>query len=279
MSVYVSSEDLREQIRTGEKLTILAALWDAREGHAWSKFQSEHIPTALFCEPSLQLVGMPGSQVGRNPLPTLDRIIESFRGWGIEPGRPVVIYDTGQGIFAARAWWTLRWAGVEDVRILDGGFAEWHARGYETVAGPGPVAVHTEQEVRPGSLPIADIEDVRGYKSTLIDAREPSRFRGQRERLDLKSGHIPGARNLPVDELFDDSGKILSNDHILEQFAKLGITHDTDPASAIAYSGSGNHSAKLLAAMEHVGLPVLTHYIGGWSQWSADASNPVEREV
>ena len=277
MSVYVSAEELREQIRTGEKLTVLAALWEPREGYAWSKFQSEHIPTALFCEPSVQLVGMPGSKVGRNPLPSLDRLRESFRAFGIEEGRPVVVYDTGRGLFSARTWWTLRWAGVKDVRILDGGFAAWDARGFETVAGPGPVVVHSELEVSPGQLPT--IEDVSKYQGLLIDAREPSRYRGSRERLDLKSGHIAGARNLPVRELFHEDGTVRETAEILEQAAKLGITQHTDPASAVVYSGSGNHSALLLAALAHAGLPVLTHYVGGWSQWSADPSNPISREI
>lgn len=277
MSVYVSSEDLREQIRTGKKLTILAALWDAREGHAWSKFQSEHIPTALFCDPSQHVVGMPGSKVGRNPLPSVEHIAESFRYWGIEEDRPVVIYDTGQGIFSARVWWTLRWAGVRDVQILDGGFAAWRALDYETVAGPGPVAVHSQLEVVPNQLPT--IDDVTNYKGMLIDAREHSRFIGQRERLDLKSGHIPGAKNLPVYDLFHENGMIKPAEEVREHFARLGITQHSQPDSAVVYSGSGNHSALLLAAMDYAGLPILTHYIGGWSQWAADPANPVSREL
>lgn len=279
MSVFVSPEDLREQIRTGKKLTVLASLWDAREGNAWSKFQSEHIPTAQYCDPSEHLVGTPGSRVGRNPLPSPERMQESFRAWGIEANRPVIIYDTGAGEYAARTWWTLRWAGVHDVHILDGGFAAWARHGFDTVAGPGPVSVHTELDVAPGQLPTADIEDVKQFKGMLIDARDTSRFVGQRERLDLKSGHIPGARTVPVDSLFTEEGLIKPADEILEVMAKFGITHNTDPAEAIVYSGSGNHSSKLLAAFEHAGLPVLTHYIGGWSQWSADPKNPVERDI
>ncbi|WP_087117423.1 sulfurtransferase [Corynebacterium urinipleomorphum] len=279
MSVFVSPEDLREQIRTGKKLTVLASLWDAREGNAWSKFQSEHIPTAQFCDPAEHLVGTPGSQVGRNPLPSPERMQESFRAWGIEANRPVVIYDTGAGEYAARTWWTLRWAGVRDVRILDGGFAAWDRLDFETIAGPGPVSVHTELEVAPGQLPTASIEDVKQFKGMLIDARDTSRYVGQRERLDLKSGHIPGARTVPVDTLFTEDGLIKPSEEILEIMAKFGITHNTDPAEAIVYSGSGNHSSKLLAAFEHAGLPLLTHYIGGWSQWSADPENPVERDI
>lgn len=279
MSVFVASEDLREQIRTGKKLTVLAALWDAREGNAWSKFQSEHIPTAQYCNPAEHLVGTPGSQVGRNPLPSTQRMQDSFRAWGIESGRPVVIYDTGSGEFASRAWWTLRWAGVEDVHILDGGFPAWERAGFETIAGPGPVSVRTELDVAPGHLPTASIDDVRAFKGMLIDARDTPRFVGRRERLDLKSGHIPGARTVPVEDLFTEGRMIKPAEEILETMAKFGITHETDPAEAIVYSGSGNHSSKLLAAFAHAGLPVLTHYIGGWSQWSANPKNPVERDI
>ena len=82
-----------------------------------------------------------------------------------------------------------------------------------------------------------------------------------------------------MQDLFDGDGMVKPIDEILERFAHLGITHTTDPASAVVYSGSGNHSAKLLAAAVHAGLPMLTHYIGGWSQWAADVSNPVSRDI
>ena len=277
MSVYVSSEELRELIRTGEKLTLLAALWDARAGQARSTFHAAHIPTAQFCDMSVHLVGTPTAQVGRNPLPSLERLSETFGFWGIAEDRPVIVYDTGHGVFAARVWWTLRWAGVRNVRILDGGFAAWEALGFDTVAGPGPVNVHSELVAQRGQAPT--IDDVHDYKGLLIDARQPNRYRGIKERLDKKAGHIPGARNLPVQDVFDSNGMVKPSDEILERFAQLGVTHTTDPASAVVYSGSGNHSAKLLAAAVHAGLPMLTHFIGGWSQWAADVTNPVSREI
>ena len=271
MSVYVSSEELRELIRTGEKLTLLAALWDARAGQARSTFHAAHIPTAQFCDMSVHLVGTPTAQVGRNPLPSLERLSETFGFWGIAEDRPVIVYDTGHGVFAARVWWTLRWAGVRNVRILDGGFAAWEALGFDTVAGPGPVNVHSELVAQRGQAPT--IDDVHDYKGLLIDARQPNRYRGIKERLDKKAGHIPGARNLPVQDVFDSNGMVKPSDEILERFAQLGVTHTTDPASAVVYSGSGNHSAKLLAAAVHAGLPMLTHYIGGCLLYTSDAAD------
>ena len=103
MSVFVSAAELNERIQAGQKQTVIAALWEPKAGKAWSKFQSEHIPTALYCDPSVQLAGMPGRRVGRNPMPSIDTVAKAAAGWGIEAGRPVVVYDGGNGLFAARA--------------------------------------------------------------------------------------------------------------------------------------------------------------------------------
>lgn len=280
MSVFVSANELNEAIQTGQKHTVIASLWEPKEGKAWSKFQSEHIPTALFCDPSSQLAGMPGRKVGRNPLPPFDVVEKAVAEWGIEPGRPTYVYDGGNGLFAARTWWTLRWAGVEDVHILDGGFANWDRQGFPTVAGPGSIVVPRGVELTEGNLPTAEIEDVKAFEGLLIDARGQRRFEGRREVLDLRAGHIPGAVNIPVEDLFDkETKRVKDDDYIRDRFAQIGITHNSDPADAITYSGSGNHSALMLAAMEHAGLPVLTHYIGGWSQWSADPQNPIATDM
>lgn len=281
MSVFVSAAELNERVQTGQKQTVIAALWDAQEGKAWSKFQSEHVPTALFCNPSSQLASMPGRQVGRNPLPSLDVVAKAVANWGIEDGRPVYIYDGGTGLFAARAWWVLRWAGVSDVHIVDGGYAAWRREQFDTVAGPGGIVVPREPEaLNANSLPTATMEDVHTFNGTLLDTRDQRRFDGRREILDLRAGHIPGAVNLPVSMLFDDTTRTVKDtDHIRAALAEHGITQNTNPADVIVYSGSGNHSALLLAAMEHAGLPVLTHYVGGWSQWSANRDNRVAANV
>lgn len=280
MSVFVSAHDLNDVIQSGSKHTILASLWEPKEGKAWSKFQSEHIPTAQYCDPSSQLAGLPGRKHGRNPLPPFDIVEKAIGDWGIETGRPTYIYDGGNGLFAARTWWILRWAGVEDVHILDGGFANWDANGLPTVAGPGGFATPRDVEVKEGSVPTVTIDGLRDFQGLLIDARSSRRFEGRREILDLRAGHIPGALNLPVTDLFDeDTHRIKDVDFIRDQFSRLGITQNTAPEDAIVYSGSGNHSALMLAAMEYAGLPMLTHYVGGWSQWSADPHNPIATRI
>ena len=129
-------------------------------------------------------------------------------------------------------------------------------------------------------MPTAEMSQVREFEGLLIDARGADRFAGRRENLDLRAGHIPGALNLPVYDLFDKETRTLrSVEEIRGRLAEVGLTQNTDPAEVIVYSGSGNHSALLIAVMEHVGLPVVTHYVGGWSQWSAEKSNPIATDV
>ena len=161
---------------------------------------------------------------------------------------------------AARAWWILRWAGLDDVQILDGGLKRWDELGYPIVG-----------------LPVAEIDDVRDHIAgggVLVDTRDSRRFEGRREILDLKAGHIPGAFHIPVRELLNDDWAIRTGEEIRERFARDGIT---SCENVVLYSGSGNHSALAIAAMEYAGLGCATHYVGGWSQWSADPTNPVQR--
>ena len=171
MSILVSPQELRESIYHGERFTLLATHWQPQLRQSYNQFTSLHIPTALFSDTANSFAGLPGSQVGRNPLPDPDKLQEHFRQWGIREDRPVVVYDEGRGLFAGRAWWTLRWAGLDNVRILDGGLANWRHLGYTTLTGPGNFAVGASATVNPGQMPVATIDDVRSHDGLLIDTR------------------------------------------------------------------------------------------------------------
>ena len=280
MSILVSPQELQQSIHHGDRLTLLASLWQPVEGESYNQFSSMHIPTAQYSDAAQAFVGLPGSKVGSNPLPDPDKLQNWFEKWGLRSNRPVVVYDEGRGVFAGRAWWTLRWAGVEDVRILNGGLKYWAHLGFETLTGPGNLVVNTDAEVRPGSMPTATLEEAREYSENgglLIDTRTRNRFSGRRENLDLKAGHIPGAVNVPERFFHHDGIRTLkSREENLQVLADAGLTPE-NVKDAIIYSGSGNHSALALAVLEDAGFHGLRHFVGGWSQWSADPANPVER--
>ncbi|TVU84466.1 sulfurtransferase [Corynebacterium aurimucosum] len=277
MSILISPHELSEKIYRGDKTTILASLWAPGEGEAFNQFSSLHIPTAQYANAASAFVGLPGSKVGRNPLPQTEKVQEWIDHWGLHADSEVVVYDEGRGLFAGRAWWTLRWAGIRNVRILDGGLSNWRAQSLPTLTGPGNLGMPSDFKVTTGSMPTATIDEVKDHQGLLLDVRTRNRFAGRRENLDLKAGHIPGAVNLP-ERLFhtEDITVWKSKEEILEILDDHGVTKE-NVDGAIIYSGSGNHSALTIAVLEYVGFTGLRHFVGGWSQWSANPKNPVER--
>ncbi|WP_151549564.1 MULTISPECIES: sulfurtransferase [Corynebacterium] len=278
MNLTITPDELADRIRFGRKTTLLASFWRAGEKEGLYKFNSEHIPTSLYCDTAHALAGVPSSVEGRNPLPDAAQLARWFVRWGINTDQKVVVYDEGNGLFAARAWWVLTWAGVQDVRVLDGGMAAWEADGHQIIGGPGNLPMFSNIRPHLGNLAVADYEDVQRAATTgdavLIDCRSRNRFAGRKEFLDLKAGHIPGSVNIPVTDFLTEDNRYRSPEDIREIFDKAGITPGM---KTIMISGSGVHSSQAIFAMHLAGLDGAALYPGGWSQWCADASNPVER--
>ena len=237
------------------------------------EYAAGHLPGAVFLELDEELCGPPEGG-GRHPLPDPVTLETVLRAAGVRTGHPVVVYDGGEGLPAARTWWTLRWAGHRQVRVLDGGYPAWLAAG-------GPV--HTDQPrpvpgdvtVRPGSLPVLDAgsaaELVTGA-GVLIDARAAERFRGETEPIDPVAGHIPGAVNLPSTVLTGPDGRWPDADDLRSRFARVGVA----PGVRVgAYCGSGVTAAHTVLALHLAGRPDAALYVGSWSDWITDPDRPV----
>ncbi len=274
MSTCISARELREYIHSGTRVAVIDARW-SRDRSAYDHYTMAHIPLAVFCDPTYDLVGVPDRAHGRNPLPELARVQDAVDRWGLTKDTKVVLYDAGDGLFASRAWWILKWAGLSDVSVLGGGLEAWEAEGFDTAGGPGNFAQPGDVEVSEGNLPVADIDDVTEWpkRGVLIDARSEARFAGRAERLDLQAGHIPGAVNLPARALQRD-GRFLPADEIKAKLAEVGVTSGEQVA---VYSGSGLHSSLFVQAMHEAGMPGASLYVGGWSQWAGDPARPIVR--
>ncbi|MFG1922690.1 sulfurtransferase [Cryptosporangium sp. NPDC048952] len=249
-----------------QRPALLDVRWALGDPHGYDHYREAHIPGAVYVSLDTELAAPPSAEGGRHPLPAIADLQAAARRWGLRTGQPVVVYDNTGGLAASRAWWLLRWAGLSDVRVLDGGFGAWVAAGYPAESGdqepaPGDVTL------TPGHLPTLDTDDVAAYQGVLLDARAAERYRGEVEPVDPRAGHIPGAYNAPTTGNLGPDGRFLPADVLRERFepyadAEIGV-----------YCGSGVTAAHELVALAVAGIPA-TLYPGSWSAWSADPSRP-----
>lgn len=229
------------------------------------------IPGALSVHLATDFSGQATPAAGRRPLPDIGDLQAKARAWGIRGDTLVVAYDNSGGAQASRTWWTLRWAGFANVRLLDGGFGAWIASKRPASSHVATRAAHAGDVVlTPGQMPTIDAETAAALakQSRLLDARPRAAYVGDPAKPG--TGHIPGALHAPSGDSIAD-GKFRSHDDLHARFAALGA----DVSREIGvYCGSGNAAAHAVAAMCAVGLePAL--YVGSWSAWSADPSRPV----
>ncbi len=265
MDPIISSVQLRNDLANP---TILDVRYQLGGPPGGPQYAAGHLPHARYVDLDTELAGPPGKS-GRHPLPDLDVFTAAMRRAGVCSGRPVVVYDGGQGWAAARAWWLLRWAGHEDVRVLDGGLPAWD--------GPLETGVPEPAEgdftPRPGCLPVLTADQAAALARTglLLDARAPERYRGEVEPIDPVGGHIPGAVSAPTTGTVGPDGRFLPREALAERFAALGAGEGTEVG---VYCGSGVSAAQEVLALALAGIPAAL-YVGSWSEWCADPARPV----
>ncbi len=271
-AVLVEPEELRAMLANDRRVVLLDVRWSLADPDGHRAYSVGHIPGALFVDLEHDLSAPASPDEGRHPLPSIEELQAAARRWGIDDGDPVVVYDASGGTSAARAWWLLRWGGVQDVRILDGGLQGWLAEGGILEDGDVQVAPGTVT-LSPGHMPVTDADGAADLPShgVLLDARAGERYRGDTEPLDSRAGHVPGALSAPTAENLDDDAKFRPDADLVDRFASVGVEPETEVA---VYCGSGVTAAHEIAALETIGVHAAL-YPGSWSQWSADTARPV----
>jgi thiosulfate/3-mercaptopyruvate sulfurtransferase len=265
--------------RTTPGLVIVDVRHDLARAGAWGEdqYRQAHIPGAVFAHLDRDLsAGKTGSN-GRHPLPSPERCAEVFSRLGIDASTQVVAYDQGNGAFASRLWWMLRWLGHDAVAALDGGYDRWVREGRPTTAAPAAPRSATFV-----ARPTAAAVDTRTVEASLatgallvIDARAPERFRGDVEPLDPVAGHIPGALNRPFAQNMAADGTFKPATVLRAEFEALLAGRPL--AEVVNQCGSGVTACHNMLALEVAGLPGSRLYPGSWSEWCADAARPVAR--
>jgi thiosulfate/3-mercaptopyruvate sulfurtransferase len=259
--------------RAGDDPPVLLDIrWRLGDDSGPARYAQGHLPGAVYVDLDRELAAPPSAHEGRHPLPSLAALQAAARHWGISRTSRVVAYDDSGGLSAARAWWLLRWTGVADVRLLDGGLAAWERAGLPLdVDSPSPLPGDVVLRADPGALLSADEAALLAASEALLDARAAERYAGETEPVDPRAGHVPGAVSAPTTANLRPDGTFLAPAELRRRFAALGLD---DGRSVGAYCGSGVNAAHLIAALAVAGIPARL-YAGSWSQWSADPARPI----
>ncbi|MHA7986667.1 sulfurtransferase [Rathayibacter sp. CAU 1779] len=274
--LLITPDDLAHELATfaagGRPVRILDVRWRLDRPDGRPEYLEGHIPSAVYVDLDRQLAQKGDPREGRHPVPPVENLQADARGWGVSDGDLVVVYDDLANMSAARAWWLLRYAGFDNVRMLDGGLSAWRASGRELESGAVDVA-QGDVHLAYGSLPVVTADEAAAVArdGSLLDARAGERYRRETEPIDPRAGHIPGGLSSPTTENVDASGCFRTADELRARFVALGVDADAPVAT---YCGSGVTAAHNAAALMLAGFePAL--YPGSYSAWSQQFERPV----
>lgn len=273
MDALVSTEWLAGELGASD-LRIVDATYFLEPGRdAAAEYEAGHIPGAVF----MDLAGLADDK-SELPmmLPQAEKFASRMQSLGLGDGSRIVLYDDSPLHTSARAWWMLHLFGAHSVAVLDGGIAKWRAEGRDVASGK-EVLRHRHFTVWKDEAFVRTQAQMAALGESgaeqIVDARSSARFEGREAepRLGVHPGHMPGARNLPMDQLFAADGTWKSRDDLTAAFAAAGV----DPLQPIAATcGSGITAATVAFAASLLGNDKVAIYDGSWSEWGADASTP-----
>lgn len=276
----VSAQELRGLLARSDAADVVVLEVGTRrdDGDARDDFVAGHVPGAFYVQFEEELVGVATGTNGAAPLPAADELQERIRSWGIDEDTLVVLYNRGRPGPAARTWFVLGWAGLAQVRLLDGGWDAWLAAGGDVDTSPTAPGRRGGFTVTPGALPVLTAEQAAevARRGVLLDARAASQYHGDPGRDPRRpSGHIPGAVSAPHADLLNPDGTLRDAAGLEEHFASLGV----DLGGEIGvYCGAGVGASYEVFALWTLGVPAAL-YVGSWSEWISDPSRPIEQSV
>lgn len=272
MSNLIDAAELAAALATDRPPVLLDLRFDPGKGSDLERYLAGHIAGARFVALEQVLANPNLEGAGNAPLPDPEALEEKLRDLGLDNDTPVVAYDDTSGGPSARAWWTLTWAGATNVRVLNGGLKAWTGAlepGSSEAPTPGGFIVSA------GRLPTVDVEEIlKISKGTvdadLVDTRGSAQYKG--DPNDPRTGHIPGARNVPQTALLGPTGQLADSTQLADAL-RVGAS----PTRLVAYCGAGISSAYVVLALAELGIDAAL-YPGAFSEWNASDARPVEQD-
>jgi len=212
-----------------------------------------------------------------NTMPSPAYFSEHIKKLGINQDDTIVIYDH-HGVYSSpRAWWMFKVMGHKNVAVLNGGFPEWKKLNFpieNKKPYDGPIG-NFEARFQSDLLIDANVllENIDNPDFAILDARSNGRFTATEPepRKNLRGGHIPNSKNLPIKEIVKD-GKMLPPDALKEIYSEL----ETDDKRLILSCGSGITACVIALGADQAGHENKAVFDGSWTEWAGNHKYPVE---
>lgn len=275
--LLVTAPQLAEMIAEDEVLVFDCRFDLFHPEQGLTSWLSAHIPGAVYANLDKNLSGRVTSQSGRHPLPFPRAFAVFLARSGWTAGKHVVAYDAHGGAFASRLWWLMRYFGLGNSRLLDGGIGAWMTEGFPMESGEIKTRRQALPELEPDPSMTLNSQGVLNSlneeKIVLVDARTQDRFEGQLEPIDPVAGHVPGAINHPMGNNLENGTYFRNSAELSSGFRPL--LKKSDPSEVVHMCGSGVTACQNMFAMELAGLHGSRIYVGSWSEWIRDPKRPV----
>lgn len=252
----VQPEELLRQPNTN-RLFIDVRLGEPAD--EFKDYRDVHILGAVHAQIREVFAAAPTPHSGNLPLPELDTLERQLKAWGVDESTEVILYGPSMSL-AARGWWVLRWAGLTNVKVIDGGLKAWINHGGPVAQGEthlSPTAASQQLKLHAGGMSqieVNDLEDL-GADTLVLDARDENSY---------LAGSIPRALNLPTAEQLTPAGNLRTVSELEELYRNVDVNAGQD---IVVYCGGGVLSALTVLTLNALGhTPRL--YVGSWSEWN-----------